>query len=45
MISSAADGNRSRQRSLTEYQLVFPLRSQWTNPVSAKIARWCDTVD
>ena len=44
MISSAADGNRSRHRSFTQNKLVFPRRFDNTNPVSASTFRWCDTV-
>ena len=44
MISSAADGNRSKQRSFTVNRLVLPRRSDSTKPVSAKTFKWCDTV-
>ena len=45
MISSAAEGNRSRQRSFTRNKVVLARRSEWTNPVSASTFRWCETVD
>ena len=44
MISSAAEGNRSRHRSLTQNRLVLPSRLDSTNPVSARTFKWCDTV-
>lgn len=44
MISSAADGNRSKQRSLTQNKLELPRRSDSTKPVSVRTFRWCDTV-
>ena len=45
MISSAAEGNRSRHCSFTQNRVVFARRSEWTNPVSASTFMWWETVD
>ena len=45
MISSAALGKQSKQRSLIRHQLELPTRSTSTKQVSPRICRWCEIVD